>query len=291
MDFDPALLQGDKLNVNPSAPAPLEPVTLKARLAGLVRADSAERRAPTQEHAFRQLAPEAPAERWSELLAEMAAEAAYADIKAVVAPSGRVYLFSQPTLARNDAAERCLVEEAKIAIAEKVRGDSRYVALTPMADLERLFPSPEPEKRAALLAELQADARFEDIQGLAGPDGGRCFHSERYMSSNYGRIMARAGAGDPADTIVAFVRDRSREMTAPTNTTVFQDRVFALSAAQIAAFVDGLGKPDAAPEQADVKRLVHPITGAVYLYSERWIDEASASRIMDWEEVGRSQNP
>jgi hypothetical protein len=291
MQFDPTLSPPDKLRANPSETPEIDPAAVKARLAALVRADSSERRAPTQEHSVQELAPGLPAERWSELLAEMAAEPAYADIKAVVTPSGRVYLFSEPRLNRNDAAERCFVEEAKIAIAEKIRSDSQYVVLTPMADLERLLPWPEPERRAALVAELRADPRFEDIQAVTGPGGELHLHSDRYVSSSYGRIMTGARANDPARAISEFVRDRSRDIPAPTKITVFRDQVFAISSAQLASFVEGLDRPEGGGEHADIKKLVHPATGAVYLYSDRWLVEAAAVRIMDWEEVGSARNP
>lgn len=291
MSFDPTMVSVEKLRVQTSLPAALDPAALKRRIAELVRTDSKERRVPTLEHAVQALATDLPAEGLSALLAEMAGEPEYADVKAVVAPTGRVYLFSEPALDRDTAVARSLVEEAKLAIVEKIRSDSLYVALTPMADLEPLFPSAEPAERAALLAELRADARFQDIQALTGADGEQHFHSATHLSGNYGKIMLRAKAGDPALAIAELVRDRSRIMPAPTRLSTFDDQVFQLSRQQIDAFVDGLGKPDASPEFADIKRLVHPETGAVYLYSDRWQLEVDAVSVMDWEEVGAARNP
>jgi hypothetical protein len=291
MPFDPAFTPTEKLNVAAGEAPALDPAELKRRIAALVRAASAERRTPAQEHEVAALDEELPPARRSALLAEMAEDPAYADIKAVVAPSGRVYLFSEPALDRNAAVARSRVEESKLAIVEKIRGDSLYVALTPLADLGPLFHSADPAERAALLAELQADPRFQDIQQLAGADGEPWFHSDTHLSGNYGRIMLRARAGDPALSIAELVRDRSRVMPAPTRVTVFQDRVFELSREQLDAFVDGLGKPGADPGYADIRRLVHPETGAVYLYSDRWMLEVDAVRVMDWEEVGQARNP
>jgi hypothetical protein len=291
LSYDPAQAVGEKLQASPSETPELDPAELKRRIAEQVRADSRERQLPTQEHVIQALAPDLPREQLSELLAEMAGEAALVDIKAVVAPSGRVYLFSEASLSRNAAAERCLLEEAKIAIVERIRRDSRFIALTSMTDLEPLFPSPEPERRAALLAELQADARFRDIQVLTGPGGELHFHSDATLSGNYGKIMMRAKANNPAMAIAELVRDRSRVMPAPTKVTLFNDRVFELAPAQIEGFLAKLATPDAEPEFADIKKLVHPETGAVYLYSDKWLIEAAAFRVMDWEEVGMARNP
>ncbi|HTP52167.1 MAG TPA: hypothetical protein VMK42_15840 [Anaeromyxobacteraceae bacterium] len=287
--FDPSLPSAETIRAVPADVPELGAPEMKALIAGQVRSDSAERKAPTQEHAVQGLLPDLPRERLGELLAEMAAEATFGDIKAIVAPSGRVYLFSEPNLARAQAMERCLLEEAKIAIVERIRKDSQLVALTGLPDLERLFPSPEPEKRSALLAEIQADERFRDIQSMSGPGGERYFHSDTHLSSNYGRIMVRAKANNPGQAIAELVRDRSRAMPAPTKVSLFNDRVFGIAPAQIEAFLEGLAKP--APEFSDIKKLVHPTTGAVYLYSDRWLLEAAAFRVMDWDEVGAAQNP
>jgi len=289
--FDPSLMPTEKVRASPADDPAVGPAELKARLAAQVRADSTVRGAPTPEHAV--LAAVSPCSRdeLRELLEDLAGDPAYADVKAIVVPSGRFYLFSEPSLERNAAAQRCAREEAKIAIVERIRKDSQYTALTPMSDLDGLFPSPEPEQRALLIEELRGDERFRDIQVLAGPGGELHFHSDTHLSGNYGKIMMRAKGDDPALAIAELVRDRSRDMPAPTKVTLFRDRVFGLREEQIGAFVEGLGRPEAAPEYADIKKLVHPSTGAVYLYSDRWLLEQAAFRVMDWDEVGASQNP
>jgi hypothetical protein len=291
MDFDPSLIPAEKLRANLAETPQVDGATLKGRIADLVRADSKERKVPTQEHAILELAPDLSREQLGEILNQIANDAAFADIKAVVAPSGRFYLFSEASLSRNEAAEHGYVEEAKLAIVEKIRKDSQYVALTAAAELDQFFPAPEPEKRAALLAEIGTDQRFRDIQTLTGVNGEVHFHSDRYLSDNYGKIMKRAKANDAGLAIAELVRDRSRIMPAPTKLALFNDAVFMLSPAQIEAFVEGLSRPDAVPEYADIKKLVHPTTGAVYLYSDKWLNGDAAFRVMDWDEVGAAQNP
>jgi hypothetical protein len=289
-DSGPGDGAGERVRIRMAEPPTVDATALKARIAETVRADSRERGAPTAEPAVEALAADLPRERLRELLAEMAAEEGYADLQAIVAPSGRIYLFSAPHLPAEQAAERCLREEVKIAIVEQVRGDSEQVQLTPETALDGLFPWPEPERRAGLLDELLADARYRDVQKVSGGAGVAVYyHSEAHLSGNYARIMLRAQASDPVASIAEFVRDRSRTMPAPTRITVFESPVFGVSAATVAEFVKTLEAP--APEHADLKKLTHPATGAVYLYSDRWLDQPTAFRLMDWEEVGRSQNP
>jgi len=289
LDSGPGEGVGERVRVRMTEAPAVDSAGLKARIAEAVRSDSRERGIPTAEPTVEDLAAGLPRQKLRELLAEMATEACYGDLKAIVAPSERIYLFSEPHLAAELAAEKCLREEVKIAIVEKIRTDSQLVQLTPATAFDELFPWPEPEKRAGLLDELLADGRYQDVQKVSGAGALVYYHSEIHVSGNYARIMMRAKAGDPALPIAEFVRDRSRIMPAPTKITVFDHAVFGVSAATVAEFIEALERP--APEYADIKKLVHPATGAVYLYSLKWLDEANAFRIMDWEEVGRARNP
>jgi hypothetical protein len=278
----------DKLRVEAPEPPPPDKPLLKVRIAERVRSDSGQRSRLTLEHEILDLTPELEKDELRALLAEMATEGSFGDIKAVVAPSGRVYLFSEKHLIAVEAAEKGRVEEARLAVVEKIRADSSRIALTPAADLDPLFPFAEPERRAELLAEIMADDRFADIQSVTGPRGEVYYHSDRFVSGNYGAIMMRAKAKDPCWAIAELVRDRSRIMPAPSKVTLFKAAVFEIDPAELDSLVGELLQR---PEHADVKRLVHRETGAVYLYSDRYLDERRAYDIMDWEEVGALRNP
>jgi hypothetical protein len=288
LDLDPSQPVPDKLRVEaPDAPA-LPNGELKARIAEKVRGDSRERNGLTTEEELLGVTPELEIDEVRALLTDMASGAAYGDIKALVAPAGRVYLFSEKYLAPETALEKGQVEEAKVAIVERIRADSRSVALTSIADLEALFPFPEPERRTALLDEIRADPRYEDIQAVSGPGGELYLHSDRHLSGNYGAIMMRARAKNPCWAIAELVRDRSRVMPAPTQLTVFREAVFDIPPEALDATLEELlGKA----EFADIQKLVHPKTRAVYLYSDRFLDAARAFEIMDWDEVGVFRNP
>ncbi|HTN52657.1 MAG TPA: hypothetical protein VML50_09675 [Anaeromyxobacter sp.] len=286
--FDPTRPTAMKLHVDPAeTPAP-DPAGLKVRIAEQVRVDSRERHALTPEHAVRRLAPGLPREQLAALLSEMAAEGRYGDIKAIVAPSGRVYLFSEAHLIALEAQERGRAEEAKLAMVERIRADSRKVALTPVADLDPLVPGADPARRDALLAELQADERFRDIRTVTGPGGERYCHSDAFVSGTYSQIMMRAKTRDACLGIAELVRERSRTLPKPTRLTTFEDPVFGIDPGRLEAAVE---ETLSRPEYADIKRLVHPETGGVYLYSDRFLAPQQAFLIMDWDEVGAARNP
>jgi hypothetical protein len=287
-ELDPSQPAPDKLQVAaPDAPA-VDRSELKARIAEKVRNDSRERSALTTEEELLEATPELEVDEVRALLTEMASGAAYGDIKALVAPAGRVYLFSEKYLGPEAALEDGRVEEAKHAIVERIRSDSTAAALTSVGDLEPLFPFPEPEGRAALLDAIRADARFQDIQVLCVPSGERYYHSDRHMSCNYAAIIMRAKAKNPCEAIAEMVRNRSSVMPAPTQVSVFKESVFEIAPEALDATIDELlGKP----EFADIQKLVHPRTRAVYLYSDRYLEASRAFEIMDWDEVGVFRNP
>lgn len=285
--FDPTRpAPPEKLQAVPQGPD-AGPAAVKAAVAAHVREASRAGRVAT-EQSVRALAPELSQQRFAELLAEMAGEGAYGDVKAIVAPSGRVYLFSETFLIAVEAQARAGVEEAKIAIAEKIRGDSRLLVLTPAAALEPLFPSADAAERARLLEEVRADPRFQDLRELTGPKGEVYWHSDAYVSENYGKIMMRSRTADFGWAIAEFVRDRSMIQPAPTRITVFKESVFGIDFRRIEQLVLELL---AKPEYGDVKKLVQRETGAVYLYSEKYLTEQQATQLMDWEEVEKARNP
>jgi len=288
LPFDLTQPPPEKLHVVTAEEAPPDLEAIKGRIAGRVRSDSRERRRLTPEQEVIDLVPELERPELSSVLAAMAAENRFGDVKAVVAPSGRVYLFSEKHLIALEAADLGRIEEARFAIVDRIRTDSSRVALTAAADLEPLFPFPEPERRASLLAEIRADPRFADLQTITGPAGELYYHSDRYLSGNYGTIMMRARVKDPCWAIAEMVRDRSRIMPAPTRTTVFREAVFEIDPALLDGIVEELLRKAGFE---DLKRIVHPKTKATYLYSDRYLDESRAIEIMDWEEVGAARNP
>jgi len=287
--FVPTAAATEKLQVTAAEVPEIEPAELKNRFAEKVRTDSRDRQAPTDEQAILELAGALSTDRVRAIILAMDADASCSDIKAMTAPSGRIYLFSTTYLSETAAASAAFAEEVKLAIAARIRADSRDLLLTCAQDLGSILPSEEPERQAALLAELRADPRFRDIQSITGPDGEVYFHSDEHLSTNYGKILLRAKANKPYPAIAEFVRDRSRVIPAPTKLTLFEDQAFRLTRANIEAFLAEF--PKATSEFADIKKLVHPVTGAVYLYSGTYLSEAAAFRMMDWDEVGAAQNP
>ncbi|MBE0557983.1 MAG: hypothetical protein IH628_12195, partial [Proteobacteria bacterium] len=193
-------------------------------------------------------------------------------------------------IAADDAAAKSLVEEAKSILANAIRADSHQKAqLTPVGALYVLAPDTDQAIIDALLKGMQTEPRYADIKAVTASSGDVYFHSERYLVGSYAATLLMAMAGDHCVTIAETVREESRIYPRTTNVKVFgEQQVYGIPPADLDAIVAEMLRK---PEYADIKMIVHPSTGAVHLYSDRYVQEANAWAMMDWEEVGRAENP
>lgn len=286
--FDPTEPKPDKLNVETTGAEPLvdeiDISDLKLEIAERVRFDSKERGQLTEKRAIEKLSDGLPPERLGPLLAEMSGEGQFGDIKAIVTPSGRIYLFSEKHLITVEAQQKGRLEEAKFTVADKIRADSGKIVLTPRTEIDALLAWAEPPERESILASIEDDERFKDIQKMTGSKGEVYYYSMNYLSGRYALVMMRAKHAAPAFGIAEFVREQSRIQPLPTRMEQFQDSVFGIETDQLDALIEEMLK---SPEYADIKKMTHRETGAVYLYSNKWLTEQRAFEIIDWEEVGK----
>ncbi|MCX5825116.1 MAG: hypothetical protein NTY86_16885 [Deltaproteobacteria bacterium] len=265
---------------------------IKAKIAEKVRGDSQERSALTPEDIIAELDDDLRSGRTaiSAILTEMATEDGFKDIKAITTATGLVFVYSDTYITADDAAAKSLVEEAKFMLASAIRADSRdNVKLTPVGALYALAPDTGPTIIDALLKGIRTEARFADIKTVTASNGDVYFHSDKYLVGNDAVTLLMAMAGDHCATIAETVREESKIYPRTTNVAIFREQqVYGIPPNDLdAIIVDTLGKP----EYADIKKIVHPSTGAVHLYSNQYMNEAQAWAMMDWEEVGRANNP
>jgi len=265
---------------------------IKARIAEKVRGDSQEYSALTPEDILVELDDYLRFGRMdiSAILTEMGTDDSYTDIKVITTATGLIFVFSDSYIDSDDAAAKSLVEEAKFMLASTIRADSRHnVKLTPVGDLYAQAPETDPTIIDALLNGMRAEERYADIQTVTDADGNVYFHSDRYLVNSYAVTLLMAMAGDHSATIVETVRDESKIYPRTTNVKIFREQnVYGIPPDDLETVInDVLRRTD----YSDIKKIVHPSTGAVHLYSDRYIEEARAWAMMDWEEVGRANNP
>lgn len=282
----------EKINVVFLSEPPVEalveapPVDLKEVIAEKIRRDCSELGILTNEETLVGLVPGKGSEAVSAALAEMVKEPGYSDIKAVTTASGLVFFYSERHMKVAEAAAKSLLEEVKFRIGAKVRADSKESEL--LTPVDALYEEIGWEKSAYSPDEIRKDPRYEDIKTVTAATGEMFFYSSRHMSDYFALVLSRAAGHDPCATIAETVRDESRIYPRPTCVQLFLERVFGIREEDLHEVVR---RTLERAEFSDIKAMVHPTTGAVYLYSEKYLDGERAFMKMDYEEVIKPANP
>ncbi len=262
-------------------------VDLREAIAEKIRTDCSGLRVLTSEETLVELVPEGDKHAAvSAALAEMAKDPGYADIKAVTTASGLVFFYSERHIKVAEAAAKSLLEEVKFRIGAKVRADSKDTEL--LTPVEGLYAEIGWDKSSYNPDEIRNDPRYDDIKTVTATTGEMFFYSVRHLSDYFALVLARVAAHDPCATIAETVRDESKNHPRPTCVLFFLEKVFGINEEDLKEVVC---KTFQRPEFADIKTTVHPATGAVYLYSDKYLDAERAFMMMDYEEVIRPANP
>lgn len=262
-------------------------VDLKETIAERIRTDCKEQGILTSEEALIGLVPGGEqAGAISAALAEMVKEPGYADIKAVTTASGLVFFYSERHIKVAEAATKSLLEEVKFRIGEKVRADSKDAEL--LTPVDPLYADIGWDRGAYSPDEIRKDPRYEDIKTVTAATGEMFFYSTRHMSDYYALVLARVASHDPCAAIAETVRDESRIYPRPTCILLFLEKMFGVNEDDLKSIVC---KTLERAEYNDIKAMVHPVTGGVYLYSNKYLDEERSFTMMDYEEVIKPANP
>jgi len=289
---EPPVPEVTKVNVVFLSEPPIEEVEetpavdLKEAIAERIRTDCRDLGILTSEETLVGLVPGQEHEAVSAALAEMVKDPGYADIRAVTTASGLVFFYSERHIKVAEAAAKSLLEEVKFRIGAKVRAESKDSEL--LTPVDGLYAEIGWDKSAYNPNEIRKDPRYDDIKTVTAATGEMFFYSTRHMSDYYALVLARAAGHDPCAMIAETVRDESRIYPRPTCILLFLEKMFGVKEDDLKEVVC---KTLQRPEFADIKTMVHPVTDAVYLYSNQYLDGERAFVMMDYEEVVRPENP
>lgn len=225
-----------------------------------------------------------------DILEEMATDERYTDIIVITTASGLIFLYCASCIPEDQALAKSVVEEAKSMLAAAIRYDSlQSVKLTPVEDIYAMAPDTDVAIIDVLLKGMSSEARYADITKVTASSGAVYYHSESYLTGSYAATLLLAMGGDHCVTIAETIREESRIYPRTTNVAIFRDQaVYGVPPKDLETVLWNLVRK---PEYSDIKRIVHPVTRAIHMYSDTYISEASAWAMMDWEEVGRANNP
>jgi hypothetical protein len=150
-----------------------------------------------------------------------------------------------------------------------------------------VIPGAEPGKIEDHLDLILDDERYKDLKLVSNSRGSRYFYSEDHMTATYATVLARAEANDPLGTIAATVREDSRIYPRPTSLGTFSAPIFNMDVRELQRYSEEIASR---PEYADIK-IARASNGAIYLYSEQFLDPDWARSTVEWEEVGKYENP
>ena len=219
---------------------------------------------------------------------DMREDAQFEDIQTVLSPDGSIYLYSSTYITAAEAAELAQPEDLKPLIAARVREDSKNLArLTAIDGLGAAGSVLDEERVQAALEEMEEDDAYRDITPIVASTGAVFLYSSRYIADNYAKILVRAEASDACATIAATVREDSEIYPRPTSIEFFKNPVFNIDAVALEAEVENTLNN---PEYQDIKKIMAS-TGVLYLYSDKHLTEPHARALVEWEEVGRHENP
>lgn len=257
---------------------------VKAKLAHTVRGNAKRYSALTPLHILTVLAKQLPVEVQRSVVTEMSAEEPYRDIKTFITPSGQHFLYSLLHITPQQAEAKGCLEEVKHLIAEKIRRDSRVAtALTPLGTLYDLLPDIKPVKICSILNEMQTRDVYRDLKTVAACSGELYLYCDLHITEKYAALLVRAAVNDACSIIVDTVREESRVYLRPTRVSLFTSQVFGIPPAALHPCIVRVLNNQ---ECGDIRKLVHPETESVYLYSNLHMNEEHAHSVMRWLEEG-----
>lgn len=176
-------------------------------------------------------------------------------------------------------------------IADAIRQASASGRLAGRAELRAALRSrgmPDDQAKGALdLDALLAVmlATHEDLAALPGISGETLYHSPPLLSRTYAAILDRKSS--PLLLIAEEVRQSSAEYPRPVCLDLFEHTPFDLTPEQIQVSLQSMA---ASVEYADIT-FTTTSTGAVYLFSTRYLDRPYAAFLAERAETGLLLNP
>lgn len=280
--FETAATEQPEAKTASDAADAVEIAEVAARFAQTVRSNSKRHRSLTPGQALTVLTKDLPDRVQKTLQAGLPFDDGYRDIKSIITSSCQIFFYSLAHMSASDAEAKGRIEEMKHVIAEKIRRVSRVtIDLTPLHAIYALWPDMRTVKICSILNEMQAQDCFGDIKSVSACSGALYLYCDRHITEKYAVLLARTAVNDTCTTIAHTVREESRIYPRPINVTAFTSRVFGIPPASLQPCIMRVLNH---PEFSDIRKLVHPETEAVYLYSNQYMCEDQAFSIMKWME-------
>ncbi len=181
-----------------------------------------------------------------------------------------------------DTEQRVIDQELLEKAARQIREDSaERVCLTAVG----IFTQPPfeltGETCSQLLEALQNEEVYADIQRMSlAPGEDEFLYSDKSISQSYARLLLRKEQNNQCLLIGETVREESKIYPRPMLRAVLTMPPFGISDEVLAQSLEEMAQSEA---YRDIKKITAS-TGNHYLYSDRYLTEAHARHIVEWNE-------
>lgn len=176
-------------------------------------------------------------------------------------------------------------EELVEKVAAAVTARSQEAQLTTVDELavELEVEPRQVEEALAALPTSQA-AQVEIVRSLSGK---MYLYDPQFITASYAELLVRVEERNPLQMIAATVRDESRLYPRPTTAELFTQAPFNLTLQEVEGLVAEMARRE---EYRDVQGL-KASSGALYLFSARYLQPDYAAALVEWLEVGQYESP
>jgi hypothetical protein len=185
-----------------------------------------------------------------------------------------------------DAVEQVEEKEILEILYEIIAENSREIKLTKRSDFLEEPASLQEEEVEEKINELMDVKDYQDIIRIKGKKDDYLF-SEEYIDKNYGEILIKLEDNDLLTLMVDTVRRESKIYPRPTDIRLFKKAPFNFTADTLEKVKGELQKHE---EFQDIKEQ-KASNGAVYLYSDKFLQHKQAKSLTEWVEVLQRQMP
>lgn len=173
-----------------------------------------------------------------------------------------------------------------LLVAEHIRDMSAEGKLTRYEDFYSEPLSLTEEEVGTLKDRFKDSEDYSDITAIQGSSG-TYLYSTNKMTLNYAKLMVRIEDKDLLKTIAETVREESKIYPRPTDAQLFLNSPFNFTDKEL---IDVLKQIKTKPEYSDIKE-TRASNDALYIYSDKYLEDGYASYLAEWIEVGQPQNP
>jgi hypothetical protein len=171
-------------------------------------------------------------------------------------------------------------------VIEFIRKVTKEARLVKSSELYEEPISLRKEQMSDILEQLTDATDNIDIKSIKGSEE-LYFYSEKDMTENYAKMLARIEDKDLLEMVAETVRHESKIYPRPTDGRLFSTPPFSFGEDELSSVVNQLKDHEMYQDIQEARAS----NGAIYLYSEKFVTKDHAMALTEWIEVLQHETP